>query len=392
MAGRSKLSKGEASESGHTAINDADATIRQASIISPRTLQPLPQPYLREDGQCSTGRCELVVDKYEKLNVLGTGTYGVVSRARNKKTGEIVALKKIKGKMEETGLPVGSVREITLLLGLRHRNIVELIEVVVGRSLESIYLVMQYCEQDLASLIDNMKQPFNEPQVKCIMLQLLDGLNYLHDRFIIHRDLKLANLLMTDKGRLKIADFGLARTFEEPPKVMTPVVVTLWYRAPEVLFGAKAQTTAVDLWSAGCIFGELLRHKPLLPGRSEFEQIDFIIDILGRPNDHIWPGFASLPMAKNFTSMSNQKFNTLKHKFHWVTDSALDLLHEFLTYDPKQRISAYRARKSRYFKEKPLPIKPELMPTFPQHRNKRFSSTQLAEEDSPVVAAKKKCE
>ena len=392
MAVRSKKSGAEASGDGYVAGNDCDSTTSEASIISPLTLQPLPQPYLRADGQCSAGRCELVVDKYEKLNVLGTGTYGVVSRARNKKTGEIVALKKIKGKMEETGLPVGSVREITLLLGLRHRNIVELIEVVVGRSLESIYLVMQYCEQDLASLIDNMKQPFNEPQVKCIMLQLLDGLNYLHDRFIVHRDLKLANLLMTDKGRLKIADFGLARTFEEPPKAMTPVVVTLWYRAPEVLFGAKAQTTAVDLWSAGCIFGELLRHKPLMPGRSELEQIDFIINILGRPNNSIWPGFSSLPLAKNFTSMNDQKFNTLKHKFHWISDSALDLLQEFLTYDPKQRISAYRARKSRYFKEKPLPLKPELMPTFPQHRNKRFSSSQLAEADSPVGAAKRKCE
>lgn len=121
------------------------------------------------------------------------------------------------------------------------------------------------------------------------MLQLLDGLDYMHNHFIVHRDLKVSNLLMTDYGCVKIADFGLARKFSIPNGQMTPRVVTLWYRAPELLFGSKYQTTAIDIWSAACILGELLLHKPLLPGRTELNQIDLIVNLLGTPNESIWP-------------------------------------------------------------------------------------------------------
>jgi cyclin-dependent kinase 10 len=138
---------------------------------------------------------------------------------------------------EQWGLPISSMREINLLLNLRHENIVELREIAVGKSLRSIFLVMTYCEQDLASLLDHMSQPFTEAQVKCIALQLFRGLNYIHKRFIVHRDIKVSNLLLTDHGCLKIADFGLARQFTLPNGTMTPMVVTLWYRAPELLFG-----------------------------------------------------------------------------------------------------------------------------------------------------------
>lgn len=229
------------------------------------------------------------VNEYEKLNKVGEGTYGVVYRARDTKTDEIVALKRVRMEEEKDGLPVSSLREINLLLNMRHKNIVELREVVVGQRLDSIFLVMEYCEQDLASLLDNMSSHFTEAQVKCIMLQLLNGLDYMHEQYIIHRDLKASNLLMTDHGCVKIADFGLARKFSIPNGQMTPKVVTLWYRAPELLFGSKLQTTAIDIWSAACIFGELLLHKPLLPGRSELNQIDLIINLLGTPNDTIWP-------------------------------------------------------------------------------------------------------
>jgi cyclin-dependent kinase 10 len=140
---------------------------------------------------------------------------------------------------EQWGLPISSMREINLLLNLRHENIVELREIAVGKSLRSIFLVMTYCEQDLASLLDHMSQPFTEAQVKCISLQLFRGLNYIHKRFIVHRDIKVSNLLLTDRGCLKIADFGLARQFTLPNGTMTPMVVTLWYRAPELLFGMK---------------------------------------------------------------------------------------------------------------------------------------------------------
>lgn len=201
------------------------------------------------------GKCRFV-SEFEKLNRIGEGTYGIVYRARDTKNDKVVALKKVRMEHEKDGLPVSGLREISVLLSCRHENIVHLREVVVGRSLESIFLAMEYCEQDLASLLDNMQAPFSESQVKCIVLQVLKGLRYLHHNFIVHRDLKVSNLLMTDKGCVKIADFGLARWFGLPLKPMTPRVVTLWYRAPELLLQAKTQTTSVDMWAAGCILGK----------------------------------------------------------------------------------------------------------------------------------------
>uniref|UniRef100_F7DUF8 Cyclin-dependent kinase 10 n=3 Tax=Ornithorhynchus anatinus TaxID=9258 RepID=F7DUF8_ORNAN len=315
-------------------------------------------------GQCRS------VKEFEKLNRIGEGTYGIVYRARDTQTDEIVALKKVRMDKEKDGIPISSLREITLLLRLRHPNIVELKEVVVGNHLESIFLVMGYCEQDLASLLENMQTPFSEAQVKCIILQVLKGLQYLHKNFIIHRDLKVSNLLMTDKGCVKTADFGLARAYGVPVKPMTPKVVTLWYRAPELLLGTSTQTTSIDMWAVGCILAELLAHKPLLPGSSEIHQIDLIVQLLGTPNETIWPGFSKLPLVNQY-SLRKQPYNNLKHKFPWLSEAGLRLLNFLFMYDPKKRATAGDCLESSYFKEKPLPCEPELMPTFPHHRNKR---------------------
>ncbi|KAJ8302444.1 hypothetical protein KUTeg_018840 [Tegillarca granosa] len=178
----------------------------------------------------------------------------------------------------------------------------------------SIFLVMEYCEQDVASLLDNMAAPFSEAQVKCIMIQLLKGLRYLHENFIIHRDLKVSNLLMTDKGCVKIG----------------------MYRAPELLLETKQQTTAIDMWSSGCIFGELLAHKPLLPGQSEIHQLELIIEMFGTPNDAIWPGFSDLPGLENIT-LKKQPYNNVRHTFPWLTDAGVRLLNFLFMYDPKKR-------------------------------------------------------
>lgn len=333
-------------------------------LISPTTFEPLSIPQ-----DCILGNCRSV-SEFEKLNRIGEGTYGIVYRARDRQSNEIVALKKIRMNKEREGLPICSVREISLLMKLKHDNIVQLTDVVVGNDLDSMFLVMKYCEQDLASLIDHMKKPFTESQVKCIMVQLLDGVQYLHQHYIVHRDLKVSNLLLTDKGCVKIADFGLARNYGIPPKPLTPTVVTLWYRAPEVLFGVKEYSTAIDVWSAGCIFGELLNHKPLIPGKSEANQVELIVNLLGIPNDRIWPGFSKLPLVKSM-NLPTQPYNNLRHKFYWLADSGIQLLNSFLTYNPAERITASRARKSSYFREKPLPAEPEMMPTFPQHRNEK---------------------
>uniref|UniRef100_H2SBU8 Cyclin dependent kinase 10 n=1 Tax=Takifugu rubripes TaxID=31033 RepID=H2SBU8_TAKRU len=305
-----------------------------------------------------------------KLNRIGEGTYGIVS-SPDTKSDEIVALKKVRMDKEKDGIPISSLREINLLLRLRHPNIVELKEVVVGSQLESLFLVMSYCEQDLASLLENMQTPFSEaPGVKCIILQLLRGLEYLHHNFIIHRDLKVSNLLMTDKGRVKIADFGLARMYGIPQQPMTPRVVTLWYRAPELLLGTKSQTTALDMWAVGCILAELLAHKPLLPGTSEIQQVDLIVQLLGTPNENIWPGFSKLPLIGQY-SLRKQPYNNLKNKFIWLSEAGHRLLNLLFMYNPQRRATAKDCLESSYFKEKPLPCEPELMPTFPHHRNKR---------------------
>lgn len=322
------------------------------------------------------GNCRSVKE-FEKFNRIGEGTYGIVYRARDTRSDEIVALKKVRMDKEKDGIPISSLREITLLLRLRHPNIVELKEVVVGSQLESLFLVMSYCEQDLASLLENMQTPFSEAQVKCIVLQLLRGLEYLHHNFMLHRDLKVSNLLMTDEGCVKIADFGLARVYGIPVQPMTPRVVTLWYRAPELLLGTKTQTTALDMWAVGCIVAELLAHKPLLPGGSEIQQVDLIVQLLGTPNENIWPGFSRLPLVGQY-SLRKQPYNNLKNKFTWLSEAGHRLLNLLFMYNPMHRATAKDCLASSYFKEKPLPCEPELMPTFPHHRNKRAAATVVS--------------
>lgn len=170
------------------------------------------------------------VDEFERLNKIDEGTYGVVYRARDKKTGEIVALKKVKMEKEREGFPLTSLREINILLSFHHPTIVDVKEVVVGSNLDSIFMVMEYMEHDLKGLMETMKQPFSQSEVKCLMLQLLDGIKYLHDNWVLHRDLKTSNLLLNNRGELKICDFGLARQYGSPLKPYTHLVVTLWYR------------------------------------------------------------------------------------------------------------------------------------------------------------------
>uniref|UniRef100_A0A0K2UQP4 cyclin-dependent kinase n=1 Tax=Lepeophtheirus salmonis TaxID=72036 RepID=A0A0K2UQP4_LEPSM len=354
---------------------------KKSKLFNLRTGMPFDIP--REDEY---GTCRPVSD-FEKLNRIGEGTYGIVYRAKDCLTDEIVALKKMRMHNEKDGLPISSIREISILMECSktkcHENIVDLRGIAVGKSLESIFLIMSYCEQDLASLLDNMQSPFSESQVKCIMKQVLRGLKYLHSHFIVHRDLKVSNLLMTDKGTVRIADFGLARYYGLPLKPMTPRVVTLWYRAPELLLNAKTQTTAIDMWSAGSILGELLAHKPLLPGKSEINQLELIIDLLGTPNDNIWPGFSELPALQEFT-LKVQPFNNLKHKFPWLSESGLRLLNFLFMYNPDKRATAEECLQSSYFNEQPLPCDPKLMPSFPHHRNKRSDLSEQMNNRSKI--------
>ncbi|GAB0096257.1 cyclin-dependent kinase 10 [Sergentomyia squamirostris] len=348
---------------------DSHVPVKRSNIlVSFQTGEPIEIPESDILGRCRS------VSEFEKLNRIGEGTYGIVYRARDTKSNEIVALKKVRMDQEKDGLPLSGLREIQILKACDHENIVKLKEVVVGRNLESIFLSLEYCEQDLASLLDNMQTNFSESQVKCLILQVLRGVKYLHENFIVHRDLKVSNLLLTDKGSVKIADFGLAKYFGVPNKPSTPQVVTLWYRAPELLLGSKVQTTAVDNWAVGCILGELLGHKPLLPGTTEIGQLELIVELLGTPSDSIWPEFSSLPAVQNFT-LKQQPYNNIKQKFPWLSAAGLRLLNFLFMYDPKKRATAEECLHSSYFKEVPLPCDPKLMPTFPHHRNLKTSSS-----------------
>ncbi|KAI8971470.1 kinase-like domain-containing protein, partial [Mycotypha africana] len=247
-------------------------------------------PYLRECRH---------VDCFEKLNHIEEGSYGVVFRARDKETGEIVALKKLKLQLEQGGFPVTSLREIHALMNIKHPNIVNVREIVMGNRIEQVFIVMDYIDHDLKGLMQDMRSPFLQSEVKTLMLQLLSAVALMHENWYIHRDLKTSNLLLNNRGEVKVADFGLARKYGSPLGNMTQLVVTLWYRAPELLLGAKEYTTAIDMWSVGCIFAELLNNEPLLPGRSEIDQLDKIFKLLGTPTEEIWPGFSELPHAKN---------------------------------------------------------------------------------------------
>lgn len=169
------------------------------------------------------------VFEYEKLNKINEGTYGVVFKAKDKETGEIVALKKVKMAAETEGFPVMSLREINILMSLHHPAIVEVKEVVTD-DLDGVFMVMEYMEHDLKGLLEAMKQPFSQSEAKCLMLQLLEGVKSLHDNWVLHRDLKTSNLLLNNRGELKICDFGMSRQYGSPLKPYTPLVVTLWYR------------------------------------------------------------------------------------------------------------------------------------------------------------------
>ncbi|XP_014799408.1 PREDICTED: cyclin-dependent kinase 11A isoform X3 [Calidris pugnax] len=322
-------------------------------------------------------------EEFQCLNRIEEGTYGVVYRAKDKKTDEIVALKRLKMEKEKEGFPITSLREINTILKAQHLNIVTVREIVVGSNMDKIYIVMNYVEHDLKSLMETMKQPFLPGEVKTLMIQLLRGVKHLHDNWILHRDLKTSNLLLSHSGILKVGDFGLAREYGSPLKPYTPVVVTLWYRAPELLLGAKEYSTAIDMWSVGCIFGELLTQKPLFPGKSEIDQINKVFKDLGTPSEKIWPGYNELPAVKKMT-FTEYPYNNLRKRFGaLLSDQGFDLMNNFLTYYPARRITAEDGLKHEYFRETPLPIDPSMFPTWPakseQQRVKRGTSPRPPE-------------
>ncbi|GJN14329.1 hypothetical protein PR202_gb01140 [Eleusine coracana subsp. coracana] len=285
------------------------------------------------------------VDCFEKLEQIGEGTYGQVFMAKEMQTQEIVALKKIRMDNEREGFPITAIREIKILKKLHHPNVIQLKEIVTSpvegnKYKGSIYMVFEYMDHDLTGLADRPGMRFTIPQIKCYMRQLLMGLHYCHINQVLHRDIKGSNLLIDNEGILKLADFGLARSFSNDHNGhLTNRVITLWYRPPELLLGSTKYGPAVDMWSVGCIFAELLAGKPILPGKNEPEQLTKIFELCGTPDELNWPGVTKMPWYNNFKPSRPIK-RRVKESFKHFDRHALDLLEKMLTLDPSQRISA----------------------------------------------------
>ncbi|KAF8920789.1 kinase-like domain-containing protein [Mucidula mucida] len=287
--------------------------------------------------------------RYERMEKLGEGTYGVVYKARDHKTNRVVAMKKIRLEGEDEGVPSTAIREISLLKELNSDYIVRLFEIFHVET--KLYLIMEFVDFDLKRYMDSSnkkKTPITLEISKRFLYQLTAGLLYCHSHRILHRDLKPQNLLIDKDNNLKLADFGLARAFGIPMRTYTHEVVTLWYRAPEVLLGSRHYSTAIDMWSVGTIFAEMVcQGTPLFPGDSEIDQIFKIFQILGTPTEDSWPGVATLPDYKaTFPRWSRQDLTIVVP--HLDADG-VDILQAFLIYDPAKRISAKRAMQHPYF-------------------------------------------
>lgn len=296
-------------------------------------------------GEALTGWIPRKADTFEKIDKIGQGTYSNVYKAKDSMTGKVVALKKVRFDNLEPESIKFMAREIIILRRLDHPNVIKLQGLVTSRMSCSLYLVFDYMEHDLAGLAASPVIRFTESQIKCYMNQLLSGLEHCHNRRVLHRDIKGSNLLIDNEGILKIADFGLASFFDPNHRhPMTSRVVTLWYRPPELLLGATDYGVGIDLWSAGCILGELLVGKPIMPGRTEVEQLHKIYKLCGSPSDEYWKK-SKLANATLFKPREPYK-RCIRETFKGFPLSALPLIDKLLAIDPVERETASDALRS----------------------------------------------
>ena len=320
------------------------------------------------------------IRNYILMSKLGEGTFGEVHKAESRVTGQIVALKKILMHQEKDGFPVTALREIKLLKMLSHPNILKLEEMAMertkgeGRKKATVYMVTPYMDHDLSGLLENPSVELTEPHLKCYMVQLLEGVAYLHKSKILHRDMKAANLLINNEGILQIADFGLARPYDDNPpqpgkgngeatRGYTTVVVTRWYRPPELLLQLRNYTPAIDMWGIGCIFGEMFKKRPILPGNSDLNQLQLIFDLIGSPTEDNMPGWVALPGCDGVKTFQH-RHSSLSQAFRDQGSLFISLLGELLKLDWRKRSNAMDALEHPYFKTDPLPAKPGDIPQF----------------------------
>lgn len=280
------------------------------------------------------------------MEKIGEGTYGVVYKAKDRVTGEIIALKKIRLEAEDEGIPSTAIREISLLKELQHPNIVRLYDVV--HTEHKLTLVFEFLDQDLKKYLDVCDSGLEIPILKSFLYQLLTGVAYCHHHRVLHRDLKPPNLLINREGQLKLADFGLARAFGIPVRSYTHEVVTLWYRAPDILMASRRYSTPVDIWSVGCIFAEMCNGRPLFSGTSEADQLDKIFRLLGTVTEY--PGIEELPeYSPDVLPQYPPPRNGIGSLVPSLNEKGVDLLSRMLQYDPAKRITAQKALEHPFF-------------------------------------------
>lgn len=286
----------------------------------------------------------------------------------------MVALKEVRMEKEKDGLPITTIREIKLLSRLKHSNLICLQEVAVGPMNNQFFLVFEYASHDFADILDSelfvAGKTLSLGDVKNLLLQLLNVVDYLHSHWVLHRDIKVSNMLYFEStGTMKLADFGLARSFTHfTAEALTPETVTLWYRSPEILFDSFTYGPASDIWSVGCVFAQFVLGRPLFPGDTVMDQLNYITDLLGSFHD-TWPEVDQLSQYVKSTKDNPDLVTKSRRPFidtfkPLLGDQGLDLLEKMLQYNPKERITAAAAMEHDFFKCDPLPTRQSDMPSF----------------------------
>ena len=313
------------------------------------------------------------VNVFTKEHQVGQGTYGSVFVGTDKATKEVVALKRINTQQEEEyGFPITAIREVKILKALKHENIVKLKEIVTSKEQggamipKNVFMVLEYMEYDLSGILNTKKINFTQDHIKSWSKQLLHGAHYMHRNKVIHRDLKGANLLINKKGQLKIADWGLACSWDGEKKRLTNPVITLWYRPPELLLGCSDYSDKVDMWSIGCIIVEMFRRSGFFKGKDEAMQLDLIFRTCGHPTTEHWPDIAQKcrlwnkfqPAPPGQPRFPNRLAAALQSDLpnQWMTKNAFELISKLLSMNPDKRCSAEQALLADYFFEVP-PVK-----------------------------------
>lgn len=338
------------------------------------------------------------LEEYDLTVKLGQGTFGEVKKGEQKSTGRKVALKKVTIYEVKDGMPITALREIKLLKMLQHPHIVPVIDMAYRPAAErgqlgEVYMVEPYMDHDLNGLLDNPHVQLQMNQIKLYMRQLLEGTLFMHKNSILHRDMKAANLLIDNEGQLQIADFGLARPYLDPGRAWMPggwrggavnytdMVVTRWYRPPELLAGQRNYGPPIDMWGVGCILAEMVTGRPIFKGASEIHQLELISALCGSPNDDNFPGWSTLPGVKNASPSGRPDNNpavqgrrdfgrhprVIKQHFTSVVDvgrECADLIDKLLVLDPCKRLTAGEALEHPWFWTKPYPADPASLPKY----------------------------